>query len=767
MKPLRGFRFAGAYFSIEMNALRAKFTDQLIFNFSFSLKMGYFVENIYAMGNKIKMSTTRKVFLGILIVIVIIGICVILYFIDYAKKEDDNTLFISMIIALITLLLGAIRALVAIIPLDNPKNSETTPPVMIIETSPNTTPANRVPLILLPHRNPHFTGRQELLEGIRKTFEESKEAIALTQAIAGLGGIGKTQTALEYAHRYKDYYHCICWVNAETPNTILSSFQDFAKKNEDLKEEMKEAEVIIEAVRDWMQQNDNWLFIYDNAEDEKTLQPYLPAQTGTRQHILITSRNKRFMKSTAVNINVFTETEACDFIYKYTQKPADEHFKDLAKEMGYLPLALDQVGAYMFETKKSYADYLSLYHEKSLSLLQKYRDNPEKQTAATTWEISLEKIRNNKAAKQLLHLCAFFDSENIFPAFFIKAREALPDELKKSIEDQQNFDDAIAELTKYSLVSQDDDGILSIHRLVQEVIRERLKRFQPNWRNRCILILNGLRNFNFSTRKSRDLFLILATHINAVTNEINDEDATEEVVNLYLFLGYGYNQLADYDLALEYYEKAKAIYEKVLGTEHPSTATTYNNMAAVYRAKGDYDKALEYFGKAIAIREKVLGKEHPDTAITYNNIALVYDNKGEYDLALEYYGKSLDVKEKVLDKEHPSMATTYNNMADVFRAKGDYDNALKYNNQALAIREKVQGTEHPDIATNYNNMALVYYNQGKYDLALEYYGKALTIRIKVLGAEHPYTTGTYNDMADTFKKTGNPGSFNDWLTAHR
>jgi len=606
-----------------------------------------------------------------------------------------------------------------------------------ITTTPTQSPTpEKKKLIRLIQRNPLFTGRKELLDKIRLTFEENKEPIALTQAIAGMGGIGKTQTALEFAYRNVDHYQCIFWVNAETPNNILSSFQEFAEKNEDLKVEMKEAEAIVKEALNWMEKNDNWLMIYDNVENEKSLEPYLPVRTGARQHILITSRNKMLKKYFRVDINVFTEQEACDFIYRYTEKTADKHFKELAKMMGYLPLALDQAGAYLFETKKSYTDYLNRYKEKNLSLLQKYIDDPQKQTVAATWEISLEKIKNNKAAKQLLHLCAFLDPENIYPQFFIDAKDILPDELKKAINDDEEFHLAIAKLVKYSLVSQNKEGILSLHRLVQEVIRESIKNEQPAWRRRCILILNELRFFDFSTRALRDRFLILAAHITAVTYK-NIIEETEELANLYYFLGYGYNDLAEYKPALEYYKKALSIRENVLGKDHPDTAATYNNMAAVYHAQGVYERALEYYGKALAIDEKVSGLEHPSTATTYNNMAAVYDAQGDYELALEYHEKAKTVREKVLGEEHPSTADTYNNMAVVYYNMGDYERALEYYGKASAICEKVLGEEHPSTAATYNNMALIYYAQDDYDRALEYCGKALAIYEKVFGAEHP------------------------------
>jgi len=604
---------------------------------------------------------------------------------------------------------------------------------------PGALPFNNLPA----NRNPHFTGREDKLDEIHQTFEK-KEAVALTQAISGLGGIGKTQIALEYAFRYGYEYDCIWWANAETDNTILASFQDFAKKKKIVNEDTKETEVIIEAVRYWMQQNDNWLFIYDNAEEEKSLQSVLPAQNLKKQHVLITSRNTRFLKCTPVNIGIFTEAEACAFIEKYTQKPPDKHFKVLAKKMGYLPLALDQAGAYMAASKKSYEDYSDLYDRKNLALLTKYRDDPDKKTVATTWQVSIEKI-DNTAAKQLLNLCAFFAPENIYLDFLTNASEVLPDELRKAADDEIDFDDAIAELTKYSLVSLNESA-LSIHRLVQEVVRDSLKQKQTHYRNLYISILNKLTFSDFSTVALRERFRTLVPHILSVTNKISKEDETEELSELYHFLGWGFEDLADYDRALEYCEKVIAIRENILGKEHLKTAKAYNNIAVVYYSLSKYDLALEYYEKDLLISKKVLGKEHPDTASSYYNMGMVFDDKSEYDLALDYYRKALAIREKVLGKEHPDVANCYHNISLVYDAQDNNVLAWEYATKALTICEKTFGEEHIEMTSSYSNIGGLYYSQCKYDLALTYYEKDLAISEKILGNKHPNTARTYYNI---------------------
>ncbi|MBR2475855.1 MAG: tetratricopeptide repeat protein, partial [Bacteroidaceae bacterium] len=149
--------------------------------------------------------------------------------------------------------------------------------------------------------------------------------------------------------------------------------------------------------------------------------------------------------------------------------------------------------------------------------------------------------------------------------------------------------------------------------------------------------------------------------------------------------------------------------------KYANVLSKYANFLDTYAL---YDRALKLYSEALDIQEKVLGKEHPDTATSYNNIGVVYDNQGEYDKALEYHFKALEIKEKTLGKEHPNTASSYNNIGVVYDNQGEYEKALEYHFKALEIREKTLGKGHPDTATSYNNIGMVYYNQEEYDNAL-------------------------------------------------
>ena len=579
-----------------------------------------------------------------------------------------------------------------------------------------------------------------------------------------MGGIGKTAIALEYCCRHKNDYACRWWINAENENGIIEAYRALAATAALAVANKPDAkpEEIIAAVKHWLQECDNWLLIFDNAEPlfpakggsiAKTLRHYLPGQSDGRRHVLITSRNPNWQEVAAsITVDVFTDKEASEFFRNRTGLEPDEAQRQLSEELGHLALALEQAAAYITANGKSYDGYLKLLRQNRPKMLRQFpgkMDNSVK-PVYETWSLSIEKIKSaNESAWQLLNLCAFFAADDIQLDWLGKGVKHLPEPLASRITDEGDRDEMTAALRNYSLITPQDDGAISLHRLVQEVVREALGEERDKWRDYCLAVLDECRFFDFSTVELRREFQQLARHIEAICGH-GETTEQETLGNLYDFLGYGFNQFADYDTALFWYDQALTISEKVLGLEHPDTATSYNNIGAVYKMQSDYGKALEFLGKALAIREKVLELENPTTATTYSSIGTVYHAQSDYGKALEFHCKALTIHEKVLGREHPDTARTYHNIASTYNAWSDYDKALEFYNKALAIREEVLGKEHPDTAITYNDIAGLYEEQGQFTKALELHNKALAIKKKVLGQAHPSTATSYNNIAHVY-----------------
>ncbi len=534
-------------------------------------------------------------------------------------------------------------------------------------------------------------------------------------------------------------------------------------------------EKYLEPVKQWMREHEKWLFIFDNADNLKNKRKWIPEELPGMRHVLFTSREEDWDEvADVLPVELFSLEEAREYFVKATGRNDDGSLDDLIDELGYLPLAMAQAAAFIRKgwknhSKKGYKDYLKLFTERTEEMLRRYptaEAAAEKRAVYVTWNISMERIKNTKEnAWHLLNIMAFFAPDGIQQEWFVQGQEALPDSLQKEIGDELKWMDIRDALTGHSLVEESEGGALGMHRLVGEVIRDKLRATEEFeiYAGYAVGVGEKLYFDKFSTRESRNAFEAVYPHIESVVENCALQNQDARVAVLCSFLGRGVREVwGSYDLALEWHEKALSIREKALGKEHTDTGATYNSIAFVYCSKGEYDLALEWYEKALVIAEKVSGKEHPNTAVTYNNIANVYDDKGEYDLALEWHEKALAIREKVLGKEHPETAATYNNIAIIYRNKGEYDRALEWHEKALAIREKVLGKEHLSTATTSNNIACVYDSKGEYDRALEWYEKALAIREKILGKEHPDTATTYNNIAGVYDSKGEYDRALEW-----
>jgi len=618
----------------------------------------------------------------------------------------------------------------------------------------------------------YFTGREGIREKIHENFQKNM-SLCLTQKIRGLGGVGKTQTAINYAYHFaREYTNAIWILNAENTNTLNKDCIEFLKITGKISENCEDTETlkeenIVRLMQNWFKEHLSFLFIYDNYDNEENdsfLEKYLPKQNG---HVLITSRNQQLHFGTEINLDVFEIDEALDFLLirtnldKFVSKGEEQNAIELAERLGRLPLALEQAAAYIVNSGISFGRYLSYTDKYELGVFEQEKmsePNYYKKIVTTTWEISFTAIEN-ESAKQLFNICAYVAPDNIPLDVFSENFDIIEIEnfssLKKDLQNELAIDKIIADLRKYSLVTRPKDDFISIHRLVQEVVREKLnKENNFSFLEVCFDIFDRVIPEEFSTREPRILFEKIAEHSQAVGKYYEKKFAEYSKQNrtavLYDKIGMAYRALGQYDNALKYYEYALKICKKVLENNHQDTATIYNNIADVFQAKYKHEKALEYYDYALEIRRKVYGEEHLDIAKIYNGKALVFNAMGEYKMALMYYDNDLAISKKILGEMHHDIATNYNNKAKVFDTLGDYAKAVEYYNYALVIDKKVLGEKHPDTAMIYKAMALVFRTLGDYKKAMEYCNYALTIEEEVLGKEHPNTAATYNNKAMIF-----------------
>ncbi|KWT75279.1 tetratricopeptide repeat protein [Candidatus Magnetominusculus xianensis] len=604
----------------------------------------------------------------------------------------------------------------------------------------------------IPHpRNPLFTGREEILGKLRKSLVEKKDSI-LTQAIRGLGGLGKTQTALEYAYRYKDSYDAVLWVKAGSNDSIVSSYIDIAAELGLSARDPKEQERVVSDVKNWLTANTGWLVIFDNVDDEKVLNKirpdYIPSNAvGVT---LVTTR----LKATGTYVNatplekMTLDEGACFLLRRAKISDGDaiqfELAKEISRTLGGLPLALDQAGAFIEATQCGLKKYIDIYKIKSSGLhgtriihgAATEHEHPESVT--TTFTLCFDKVlESSPVAGELIRFCAFLDPDGIPIEIFTGGASKLGEELSKAASDQYEFELMLSEASRYSLIEREGDT-LEIHRLVQAVIKDGMSgNDQRQWAERAVNAVNKV--FPYVELKNWPICKRLLSSGQACAGLIEWYNIeTVEAALLLNHIGFYLNETGRYEQAEPMYKRSLEIREQVLGKDHFGTATGLNNLAGLYDAQGRYKEAEPMYQRSLEIREQVLGKDHPATAESLNNLAGLYREQGRYEEAEQMYKRSLGIREQVLGKDHPDTATSLNNLAGLYRAQGGrYEEAEQMYKRSLGIREQVLGKDHPDTATSLNNLAGLYYAQGMYEEAEPLMKRAIGIREKVLGASHP------------------------------
>jgi len=591
-------------------------------------------------------------------------------------------------------------------------------------------------------RNPNFTGREEVLTELHEQFK----AGSVKQIIHGLGGVGKSQIAAEFCYRNGADYDVVWWLHAEEESCLIADFTALATALDLPEKDAEEQEVVIRAVRQWLERHDGWLLIFDNARNAESLRGYLPQANGG--HALITSRNPDWRHvGTPQEIVTWPRPESVAFLQKRTGKDDPAAADGIADELGDLPLALEQAGAYICQKQKSLAEYLADFQQFRTELWMREKKPDEyPDTVGTTWLMAFEAIEDVALAKELLLLCSVVAPDNI-PKSLVKSalEQAAGHDGEPAAISSFDLDDARGALCSYSLLTADTD-MFSIHRLVQVVAQDRTGEDEIA-RHRTIMLKVLSEQFpdeGYNNPACWPECEQLLAHAEKITEE---SGPSEDIATLL-------NEMASYHYGRALYAKAEPLYrrslkirEEQLGGEHPAVATSLNNLAALLDAQGKYAEAEPLYRRSLKIREEQLGGEHPAVATSLNNLALLLQAQGKYAEAEPLYRRSLKIIEEQLGGDHPAVATSLNNLAELLRAQGKYAEVEPLHRRALKIREEQLGADHPDVAQSLNNLAGLLYDQGKYGEVEPLYRRALKICESVLGASHPNMITTKENLA--------------------
>ncbi len=666
------------------------------------------------------------------------------------------------------------------------------------------------PLWTVPYpRNPLFTGRDDILNRLhQQLFTErhnetttSKAALTQPQAIKGLGGIGKTQIAIEYAYRSSALYACVFWINAATETALISSFVDIAKQLPSfLARNETDQQELVAAVKRWLEQhNQRWLLIFDNieADDFPLMQKYLP-QRGNGSILFTTRANSvRSLGASSIEVEKMELMEGTKMLLRHVERfdrafqildearnettrvVIDEAIATVIDEatnlvivLDHFPLALDQAGAYIEETGCSLADYLQIYQAHRKELLERRglqaTDYPD--SVVTTWSLSFDKVEQaNLAATELLRLCAFLAPDNIPEELITNGVAHWSPPLQQAASNLFSFNQMIEELLKFSLVQRlVETQTLSIHRLVQAVQRDTMEPDeQRQWADSVIQAVNEvfpLQPSDIATWPQCLRYLDQAQVCNTLIEQYilplttprrmmidahrlprwAKKVAPWKKINSFLRHVRSLLLLVSLLKSTPYGEKSSLV----------KAASLLNRTGLYLIHHALYAQAEPLYQHALAIFEWELGANHPDTATGLNNLAGLYEKQGRYGEAEPLLLRALAITEEELGAEHPDTASSLGNLAILYESQGRYAEAEPLYQRALAITEQQLGVEHPDTATNLDNLAGLYERQGRYEEAGPLYQRALVITEQKLGAEHPDTATRLNNLAGLYNSQG-------------
>ena len=525
--------------------------------------------------------------------------------------------------------------------------------------------------------------------------------------MAGLGGVGKTQLAVEYAYRHAGDYTIVWWLRAEQPAALAAEYAALALRLDLPEKDAAEQTVAVAAVRDALRQRGDWLLVFDNAEQPDDIRGYLPGAGG---HVLITSRYGAWdAVAQKIEVKKWPPAVAVEFLAKRTGQSAAA--ADVACALDCLPLALEQAAAYVAATGGTLAGYLAIFKRHQVELLRHGRSGTNyPDNVATTWELSFQRLEEESpAGAALLNLLAFFAPDDIPRDVIAAGAEHLPEPLRAAVADPLAFAEAVAASRRYSLIETDAGATLALHRLVQAVVRDRLgEAGRRQWAKAAVQVVNAAFPFDSDDVTTWKECARLLPH-GATATDFAEPLAVgvQATARLIVQMGNYSSGRAEYSTAKAAFERAMRIAEKTCGTEHPEVATCVNNLGNVLQDLGDLPGAKAAYERALRIDERAFGPEHPEVATDVNNLGVVLRALRDLPGAKAAFERALRIDEKAFGPEHPEVATDVSNLGGVLRALGDLAGAKAAFERALAICRKFLGDDHPHTNLVRRNLELL------------------------------------------------------------
>jgi tetratricopeptide (TPR) repeat protein len=638
-------------------------------------------------------------------------------------------------------------------------------------------------------RNPEFTGREPMLTVLRSRL--SSGGTAVVQALRGMGGVGKTQIAIEYAYRFSGDYDLVWWVASEDPSLIADQIAALARQLA-LVEPASDTATATALVKSHLRGNDRWLLVFDNAEEPARLREWLPGGPG---HVIITSRAGGWDRFAAtLMVDVMPRPEAIDLLCTCHPELTATEADQLAAAVGDLPLALSQAGGFLAETASTAKDYLVLLNEHATELLSEGAtgDYPHPLAAAITLsENQLE--GSDPLGLAVLRLCSYLAPETVPVDWLIGALQSADilrpplTGLTREATGALAVRRSVAAITRLGLATSTRDG-LRLHRLTQAVTRDQLPEEMQEAvlaRSRAILAANSPGDPEHPADWSR--WAKMVPHLLAVDSSASTDSTLRDLIcgaAWYLIergdseasarlatgaierwtaeqpkdiphlvwamraLARAYRYKGRYREARDLYDRALPISRAALGDDDPHTLRLAHGSAINLHLLGENDRARELQSETLARYRRVLGVDHPHALHSANHLGVAHYALGEYAEARRIHEETLDRYRAVVGDDHPDTLRCANNLAVDLRTLQEHDKARILQEDTLTRRKRVLGENHPDTAFSATSLSQTLFMMGELDRAEEFQKWALSRAVQVLGADHPESVVAESNLRD-------------------
>ena len=603
-----------------------------------------------------------------------------------------------------------------------------------------------------------FKGRRKTLQDLHKTLVRraaNKAVITANQTIAGMGGVGKTRLTLEYAWQYSSEYSARLYAKADSASSLRQNLAELASTLQVTTSTQVEEQ--LQAVRHWLLTNARWLLILDNVDTEDAKNAVLDLLPQlTNGHVLITSRLTTWIGMTdQIALDVLTELAAVEFLLDRTagqrRTTADDAADAavLAGLLGYLPLALEQAGAFIAKNGISFSGYSKRWHARELKVLSWNRDllGRYDRSVLTTWAVTFEQL--DRDGLGVLHLLCWLAPDPIPVEMINRQRHTAG-------ADPIDSESGIANLVDFSFLKRSEDKqTVSMHRLVQEIAQHWLPEAeQRGWLQRSLQMLNDFCSGNpLDVRTWPNVYTPARPHLSRILPAADHAGIADPTGRLMSELALYVHERTDFTEAEPLYRRALKILETLYGPDHPNVATGLSNLAGLLHSTNRHTEAEPLLRRALQIDETSYGPNHPNVAIGLNNLAELLNATNRHSEAELLFRRALSIDETSYDPDHPDVARDLNNLAELLRATNRHSEAEPLFRRALSIFETSHGPDHPTVATGLNNLALLLCAANRHSEAEPLFRRALLIDETSYGPDHPNVARDLNNLALLLRDT--------------